>query len=604
MFILVGLVLGVVLAVMLGGSPRRVTEVRFRHVWIVFAALGLQAALLVPPHPAVGTSVEQPLYLASHGLLVAFALANLRMWSLIPISLGMLMNTIAIAANGGRMPVSESAAAAAGIDAGESGNVGLDADRFQYLGDVFALPSGAPLANVFSVGDLLIAAGAAGFIAFRSLDPGAGAAVAARRLLKPLRERSYRRLAAGSLVSRVGDWLTLAALIGWLYRETGSTGHVAALILVRLAPPILGSGLAAMVVDRLPKTRLLVGVELARALTIAGAVYGVLSHSLPAVFAALAASGLLAAVSNSIVPALVPAILDDDRLPAANAGLGVAQDIALAFGALLAGVALSTTDVIVALIIDALTFGVAALLYLGVKVRSGSATEQKSEQRSSGALAGLRYVIRRRSLVTVILAFGVATIATGLTNATLPSFLEDLGLGSSSGYGFGLAALGAGLVLGQAMTCFVRIGPGGIRWMPCALALMAAVFAGLAYTEHALTALLLLGVIGFLDGTTDVLFDTVVQREVDARYLGRVFGLGSAFFMTTMMAAVGAAPVVHTLVAPDQVLLFAGAFVLAAGVVAALGASPPRRAKATGLERPLEVPHSPAPARSYPPHAA
>jgi MFS family permease len=554
------------------------------------------------------------------------------------------MNTIAIAANGGRMPVSESAAAAAGIEAGDSGNVAVGADRLHYLGDVFALPSGAPLANVFSVGDLLIAAGAAGLIAFRSLEPEAGAAVAVRRLVEPLRERNFRRLAAGSLVSRVGDWLTVAALIGWLYEETGSTGHVAALILVRLAPPILGSGLAAAIVDRLPKSRLLVGVELARALTIAGAAYGVLYDNLAAVFVSLAASGLLAAVSSAIVPALVPSILDDDRLPAANAALGVAQDVALALGALLAGVALTTTDVILALNVDAVTFCVAALLYLGIRARSTLGQEDKASERGSGAIAGLLYIVRKRTVVTVVLAFGVATVATGLTNATLPSFLKELGLGSASAYGFGLAALGAGLVVGQAMTGFVRIGPRGIRWMPCALALMAAVFALLAYTDHALTALLLLGVIGFLDGTTDVLFDTVIQREVDERYLGRVFGLGSAFFTTTMMAAVAAAPVVHSLVPPDEVLLFAGVFVLAAAVVAALGASPLRRRAATrsvdplalrylelagirpnenghvaddavreavdaviaatGLEGPLERPSAPVPAELHPSRAA
>lgn len=35
----------------------------------------------------------------------------------------------------------------------------LEAPRLWFLGDIFAIPSGFPLANVFSVGDVLILAG-------------------------------------------------------------------------------------------------------------------------------------------------------------------------------------------------------------------------------------------------------------------------------------------------------------------------------------------------------------------------------------------------------------------------------------------------------------
>jgi xanthosine utilization system XapX-like protein len=104
---------------------------------------------------------------------------------------------------------------------------------------------------------------------------------------------------------------------------------------------------------------------------------------------------------------------------------------------------------------------------------------------------------------------------------------------------------------------------------------MASLFGVLALTDHAPTALLLLGLIGFLDGTTDVLFDTIVQREVEPAYYGRVFGLGSAVFTTTMMGAVALAPLANGLGAPHSVIFVAAGGLLVAAIVALVGTRRP-----------------------------
>ena len=159
-------------------------------------------------------------------------------------------------------------------------------------------------------------------------------------------------------------------------------------MLVRLAPPVLGGGLAAIVVDRLPRNRLLVQVEIARGLAIAGAFAAVVSGSRPLAFVALAVSGALAAVSAATVPSLVPSLLRDEELPAANASLGIAQDGAMALGALV-GVAASV-GVQVALAVDFATFIVAALLYSRVRMPSNPIARTR-EPKEASLFAGLRW---------------------------------------------------------------------------------------------------------------------------------------------------------------------------------------------------------------------
>src|SRR5437868_15381842 len=77
------------------------------------------------------------------------------------------------------------------------------------------------------------------------------------RLGGPLGSPSFRRLVAGKAVSYFGDWLVLAGLVGWIYHVTSSTGAVAALMVVRLVPPVLGGGVAAALLDRVPRERAL-----------------------------------------------------------------------------------------------------------------------------------------------------------------------------------------------------------------------------------------------------------------------------------------------------------------------------------------------------------
>lgn len=574
MFLLPSLLLGFVLAIVLGGKPSRLVELRLRLSWAVWLALALQVPLFSPLGEQLPEAARGPVHLASYGLLLSFAIANIRVRALVFVLLGLLLNAIVIAANGGRMPVSDGAIDAVGLSPGESSNVSETVDRLAFLGDVFALPSQLPLANVFSVGDLLIGFGMVAFIVLVSAGNAEQSPLSPSRMLAPLRTAAYRRLAAGKLVSHVGDWLTLTALIGWIYGTSGSTVHVAGLLLARLAPPILGGSVAAFVVDRLPKRQLIVGIELSRGLAIAGALAGVVAEQRAGVYAAIACSGALAAISNAAVPALIPSLVPGDQLASANAALGLARDGAMALGAVGGGAVLSLAGAPTALVVDLATFALAVVLFS--RLPSARPTPPSAEAEQEHAAGALRYLLGRRTLILLVLSFCAATLATGLTNASLPRFLDsELGFGPG-GYGFAIAALATGLALGQGLVGFIRVGPTAGRWIGAGLLVMAGLFVLLGLAEHPPTVLLLIAMIGFVDGTTDVLFDTVIQREADPRRYGAVFGLASAFFTTTMMGAVASAPLVNELLDPNAVIIGASVFLLLAGLIALTGMRAPR----------------------------
>ena len=159
---LVAIVLASALAVpLLGGRLGALAEVRLRLPWLLPAALAMQVVAL--DLPGVPGRLRPPLHVASYLVAGAFLVANRRLPGMLLVGLGAAANLLAIGVNGGVMPASPAALAAAGLPPDPPGfaNSAVLADpRLAFLGDVFAIPRGWPLANVFSVGDVLIAVGA------------------------------------------------------------------------------------------------------------------------------------------------------------------------------------------------------------------------------------------------------------------------------------------------------------------------------------------------------------------------------------------------------------------------------------------------------------
>ncbi len=166
MFILYGVVAGIVAGRLIGGRLERLATLHFRLAWLVIVGLVVQVGLFSPLADPLPDGVARIVYVASTAAVALAVLANLRLPGIALIAAGAALNLAAIAANGGAMPASTEALATAGITIGPHTNsVAASRPALEPLTDVFALPAWIPLANVFSVGDVLVAIGLAWTIA-------------------------------------------------------------------------------------------------------------------------------------------------------------------------------------------------------------------------------------------------------------------------------------------------------------------------------------------------------------------------------------------------------------------------------------------------------
>ncbi|MFQ5594313.1 MAG: DUF5317 family protein [Anaerolineae bacterium] len=174
MFIPILAILSLVVALLRGGRLTRLAHVTFRHAYLVLLSLGLQVIIFSPLAAMLGVQPwTRPLYVASMVILAGWFALNFRLPGMLLIGLGLLLNLAAIASNGGYMPASPSALERAGMTSRltnleeavhNNSVIAAEDTHLYYLSDIFAIPKEIPLANVFSVGDVLIALGAIYFL--------------------------------------------------------------------------------------------------------------------------------------------------------------------------------------------------------------------------------------------------------------------------------------------------------------------------------------------------------------------------------------------------------------------------------------------------------
>jgi hypothetical protein len=223
--------------------------------------------------------------------------------------------------------------------------------------------------------------------------------------MRPLRFPPFRRLALGKSISYLGDWLMVAVLVGWVYQSTSSVSQVALLMAIRLVPPIVGGGLAASLVDRLPRQRVLVWSETACAATIGGALVAVMAGSRPAVFAFVGLCGLVSMVSTVAGNALIPMVVEQDELPAANGIHAVSDRKPPWLGRRAGGLTLAVGGACRARRESRKLRNRRVLRAIRAEARQGV---QKDTSRRRVGRDGLRYVLRHRGLTVVArsVAFG------------------------------------------------------------------------------------------------------------------------------------------------------------------------------------------------------
>ena len=149
-----------------------------------------------------------------------------------------------------------------------------------------------------------------------------------RMFRSALAHRDLRLLYAGMTVSMAGYWAYNVALLAVVYDRTGSLGWVAAATVGRFVPSIAFSPYAGVLADRFEQVRVMVASNLvAGASQAALAVTALATGPVPLIIVLAGSMGAEATAVTPAMAAVVPRVVDEDDLAAANALRGVIENV-------------------------------------------------------------------------------------------------------------------------------------------------------------------------------------------------------------------------------------------------------------------------------------
>jgi predicted MFS family arabinose efflux permease len=355
-----------------------------------------------------------------------------------------------------------------------------------------------------------------------------------------LRRRAFRRFWLGMLISRAGDAFTLVAL-SWIVLGIAGPAQLGVVLACFGLPRIVSGPVAGRLLDGTRPRLLLAADNAGRGLLIAAVPVLLWQHRLAVtgLYGIAAVSALLSAVTEVAESSLVPRLVDDDQLDAANSLLSANWELAGIAAPAVAGLIVATVGAPLALVLDAGSFAVMTAICLSLpplhrNAKPGQAAPGQA-QAAPGQPApaqpapardrrGLRILFRYPAvLVLTGCGFGMLFLD-GVATVLYPQYARTFLHTGPAGYGLLVSAAGAGALLG------VLASPGLSGRLPpsprlaVVISTGAALFGLLSVAPGLAAASVLLGLATFAWGPYYVFERTLMQRLVPDEVRSRVAG--------------------------------------------------------------------------------
>jgi DHA3 family macrolide efflux protein-like MFS transporter len=371
-----------------------------------------------------------------------------------------------------------------------------------------------------------------------------------------VRHRGFGWLWLGQLLSQIGNAVFLVVALWEIQLRSPFLLSVAGLV---MTVPTLLSALGGVIVDRRHPGHLMLWTDLLRATAVAA---GLVLLAVPGTFSIVAivvlgVNSLGNAVFGPAEGVVVPWLVDDTNLPAANGLYSLTYQVANALGSAVGGAAVAAIGLAVVFGVDAGSFALSAaaivLMLRALPSRAGSVQRlqpvQGAPRRQIGqemrvAWDGLRTLPAVLPLLPVIVLSNFAFMA---AFTMLPYWTRHVLHADAAWYGFVAAAWAAGTMAGSLAAAYAGRWP--IREASSLLfavqSLMMGAFAAVGSAPLAAGVLL---ASGLANGAANALLFTLIQRLVPDTLRGRVFGLlMTVLGLANPLGTLAAGLVLHTL---------------------------------------------------------
>lgn len=347
--------------------------------------------------------------------------------------------------------------------------------------------------------------------------------------LQALQSRSFAFVWAGQFVSRIGDNVYRVALAWWVLEETGSAAAMGTVLIFSFTPMLLFVLIGGVVVDRVSRLRVMFWADIVRAIVTLSVAIGAFSGTLELWEICLASVvfGFATAFFQPAYVAVVPEIVAEGRLNAANSLTSLSQQMATIVGPAAGAVCIAFGGPALGFAVNGASFVAAGLCLLGLPWTSiGKAPGSARPGILGDMKEGLATVASSTWLWATISLAALGNLAlAGPMQIALPFLLrEERGEGATAFAVFlsfaAVGSVGTALVLGS-KSRIRRRGP---------LAYLGLIGNGIMLVllgqDIPIPALWIAGLFGGICLTLfDLIWINTIQELVPKHLLGRVFSV-------------------------------------------------------------------------------
>ncbi|MGH1259759.1 MULTISPECIES: MFS transporter [Bacillus] len=336
-----------------------------------------------------------------------------------------------------------------------------------------------------------------------------------------LKNRNFLLLFLGRIFTNIGDSLYYVAAMWLVYKLSGNPFYSGLAGFLTLLPSAL-QFLTGPFVDRWSIKNTLVITQVLQCMLI---LIIPITHyfDLLTVQLLLIIMPIVAFIEQFAYPAqskALPLLLHKTQLLKGNSLFSFAYQGIDLICTTLSGILVALLGAITLYVIDSITFAITALLFFSLKMpkQAETNTSLSTKQYFSDLKEGFSIVFR--SLMGVFLIGSVvANFSIGMTMAILPSFADSLG--GVKSYGFFLAAISAGSLIGALFSSWV--GKRNVGRVSIIGFATGAIFWFLStIVPFQWLSILLFGLAWIPIGATNILFATISQIVIPNQYIGRI----------------------------------------------------------------------------------
>ena len=357
------------------------------------------------------------------------------------------------------------------------------------------------------------------------------------------RNRAFRHLWLGQVVSQMGDWFDTIALYTIILNLTGSGRNVGLLMVARFVPSFVFGPVSGVLADRFSRRSIMILSDLLRAVVVLGFLLVRRADQLWLIYVLTVLQLIFSTFFEPARTAALPSIVSDRELVPANAISSVTWSAMLTIGAAIGGVVTGLFGTNAAFLLDSLSY-VASAAFIA-SIRFPKRPEREKAKLSLGkalgitqTIEGARYVKRRPRVLALLLVKPAWGLGGGILTllAVFGEKIFPVGRSTATGIGVLFAARGIGTAVGPIVARRIA-GEGRARMQTSigiAFLIGGAFYVAFGSASNFLLALLVLG-LAHTGGSILWVFSTVLlQRGVEDEFRGRVFAAELALLTLTM----------------------------------------------------------------------